>query len=80
MAGELTFGLANQIPELKTQSKASGVYGIDVMVTESGQVKLLEVTVSPDCERAQRDHGDFWNEILDVVMRGRISKNFETVF
>lgn len=80
MCAELTYGLGEGIEGLKAEKNRFGVYGVDVMITESEQVKLLEVTVSPDCERAQRDHPDFWKDVFDSVFRKQVSDDFEVIF
>eukprot|EP00271_Cylindrocystis_brebissonii_P001248 TRINITY_DN11574_c0_g1_i2.p1 TRINITY_DN11574_c0_g1~~TRINITY_DN11574_c0_g1_i2.p1 ORF type:complete len:348 (+),score=61.60 TRINITY_DN11574_c0_g1_i2:84-1127(+) len=38
-------------PEMRSK-RARAIYGVDVMLTEDMQPKLLEVTYSPDCTRA----------------------------
>lgn len=80
LSEELFYGLGKSFEGLRKDSKGSGVYGIDVMFDSDYNAKLLEVTVSPDCERAQRDHPTFWNQILDLICFGKQSKNFEKIF
>ena len=80
VVAELFFGLSQQVDKLKQEKLGCGVYGLDFMVDAEGQMKLLEVTVSPDCDRAQRDYPNFWNEILGSLMFGKQSENLFRVF
>jgi tubulin--tyrosine ligase-like protein 12 len=43
------------------------VYGVDVMVNEDFEPKILEVTFSPDCKRACKFNPDFFNEVFDCL-------------
>lgn len=80
VVADLFFGLSRQVSKLKQEQFGCGVYGLDFMVDGSGQAKLLEVTVSPDCQRAQRDYPNFWNEIFGVLLFGEQSPNLSRVF
>ena len=50
------------------------------MADPEGNLKLLEMTVSPDCERAQRDYPNFWNEIFGSLLYAKQSPNLERIF
>ena len=80
LTSHLFFGLGEQVTTLKSESKCMGMFGIDVMIDGSGDLKLLEVTVAPDCERAQRDYPTFWNESLELMAFGEKTENFSQVF
>jgi len=43
------------------------MYGVDVMVTEDFEAKILEVTFSPDCIRACKFNPDFFNEVFGCL-------------
>ena len=50
------------------------MYGVDVMVTEDGDPKILEVTFQPDCKRACEFNKDFMNEVFGCLFLNE-SKN-----
>lgn len=80
VVADLFFGISQQVSKLKQEQFGCGVYGLDFMVDEGGQAKLLEVTVAPDCQRAQRDYPNFWNEMFGVLLYGEQSENLFRVF
>lgn len=43
------------------------LYGVDVMITDDFEPKLLEFTFSPDCKRACKFNPDFFNEVFDCL-------------
>ena len=43
------------------------LYGIDVMITDEFEPKILEVTFSPDCKRACRFNPEFFNDVFDCL-------------
>ena len=79
IVSEVTYGLAQQIQELKKENLGSGIYGLDFMADHQENLKLLEMTVSPDCERAQRDYPNFWNEIFETLVHAKQSTNLERI-
>lgn len=79
ICSEVFYGLGEQVPQLKEDKLGCGMYGLDFMVERSGEVKLLEITVAPDCERAQRDYPNYWNEILGLLIHGKQSPNLQRI-
>ena len=47
--------------------RSRGVYGVDVMITDQYEPKILEVTFSPDCKRACRFNPEFFNEVFGCL-------------
>lgn len=43
------------------------MYGVDVMITDEYEPKILEVTFSPDCKRACKFNPDFFNEVFGCL-------------
>lgn len=44
-----------------------GMYGVDVMVNQNFEPKLLEFTFSPDCKRACLFNPDFFNDVFGCM-------------
>jgi len=44
-----------------------GLYGIDVMISDDYEPKILECTFQPDCKRACQFHPDFFNEVFGCL-------------
>ena len=47
------------------QSRA--IYGVDAMITDDFNVKVLEFTYSPDCERACKFYPSFYDDIFNCL-------------
>jgi tubulin--tyrosine ligase-like protein 12 len=47
--------------------RCRGIYGVDVMITDDYQPKILEVTFSPDCGRACKFNPQFFNEVFGCL-------------
>lgn len=47
--------------------RARALYGVDVMITEDYEPKILEVTFSPDCGRACKFNPSFFNEVFGCL-------------
>jgi glutathione synthase/RimK-type ligase-like ATP-grasp enzyme len=80
VVAEVFYGLSEEVSTLKKEQNGSGMYGLDFMIDEKGTVKLLEITVSPDCRRAQRDYPGFWNDVLGLMVYGEKNETFDRVF
>jgi tubulin--tyrosine ligase-like protein 12 len=53
---------------------------MDVMVSlPDYQPKLLEMTFSPDCNRACKYHPTFYNDIFECLFFGKENDNIERV-
>ena len=53
---------------------ARAIYGIDVMIDRTTFVpKILEVTYSPDCIRANKFYPSFWNDVFEALYLGKIN-------
>ncbi len=53
------------------QNKNSrAVYGVDIMVDDDMNVKILEITYAPDCNRAVDYYPSFFNDIFEVLFLG----------
>jgi tubulin--tyrosine ligase-like protein 12 len=51
----------------EVSSKCRGMYGIDVMITDEFEPKILEATFSPDCKRACVFNPNFFNEVFGCL-------------
>ena len=87
MVKELFIAVKHNKPEMHSE-KVSGnnnmqsraVYGMDVMVSmPEYQPKLLEMTFSPDCNRACKYHPTFYNDIFECLYLGLENANIERV-
>ena len=47
--------------------RCRSLYGVDVMITDTFEPKILEVTFSPDCNRACVFNPEFFNEIFGCL-------------
>jgi tubulin--tyrosine ligase-like protein 12 len=47
--------------------RSRGLYGVDVMITDTYEPKILEVTFSPDCGRACKFNPNFFNEVFGCL-------------
>lgn len=47
--------------------RCRGMYGIDVMINDKYEPKILEVTFSPDCGRACKFNPNFFNEVFGCL-------------
>jgi tubulin--tyrosine ligase-like protein 12 len=47
--------------------RCRAMYGVDVMITDDYQPKILEVTFSPDCGRACKFNPQFFNEVFGCL-------------
>ena len=47
--------------------RSRAMYGVDVMITDDFQPKILEVTFSPDCGRACKFNPNFFNEVFGCL-------------
>ena len=52
--------------------RCRGMYGVDVMVTDQFEPKILEVTFSPDCNRACKFNPDFFNEVFGCLFLNEV--------
>jgi len=43
------------------------MYGVDVMITEEFEPRILEITFQPDCHRACEFNPDFFNEVFQCL-------------
>ena len=50
-----------------TVSRSRALYGIDVMITDNYEPKILEVTFAPDCKRACIFNPNFFNEVFGCL-------------
>lgn len=53
---------------------ARAMYGVDVILTQDLQPKILEVQFGPDCQAAIGFHRYFWDDILSSVFLDDLSK------
>lgn len=47
--------------------RCRGLYGIDIMITDTFEPKILEATFSPDCKRACVFNPSFFNEVFGCL-------------
>jgi tubulin--tyrosine ligase-like protein 12 len=47
--------------------RSRAMYGVDVMITDDFQPKILEVTFSPDSGRACKFNPNFFNEVFGCL-------------
>lgn len=60
--------------------KSRAVYGMDVMISlPNFQPKLLEMTFSPDCNRACKFYPTFYNDIFECLYFGKENDNIERI-
>lgn len=52
---------------IKNGHMCRGVYGVDVMITDDFDPKILEFTFSPDCKRACVFNPDFFNDLFGCL-------------
>ena len=55
------------------------MYGVDLMLTEDYEPKILEFTFSPDCKRACISSPTFFDDIFQYLFRGEI-RNMEKLY
>ena len=51
---------------IKERPCSKAVYGIDVMLDEEWNPKILEVNFSPDCSRLMKQDSHFWENIFSL--------------
>eukprot|EP01017_Pseudomicrothorax_dubius_P022577 TRINITY_DN24420_c0_g1_i3.p1 TRINITY_DN24420_c0_g1~~TRINITY_DN24420_c0_g1_i3.p1 ORF type:complete len:123 (-),score=26.21 TRINITY_DN24420_c0_g1_i3:17-385(-) len=82
MVKELFVAVAVAAPKMgEAGTYARAVYGLDVMIeAETYQPKLLEVTFSPDCNRACKYHPHFYNDLFSCLfLREDSSANVDRI-
>jgi len=53
------------------------MYGVDFMIDMDFKVKMLEISFSPDCIRANKFYPSFWTDCLECLYLGKVSPNIE---
>lgn len=80
MVRELFMAMTKKYPGMP-HPNCRGVYGMDVMIdAEKFQPKLLELTFSPDCERACKYHPTFYNDMFHLLFLNQDNENYESLF
>jgi len=75
MVKELFIGIKFIKPEMVSK-KSRALYGMDVMFSlPDYQPKLLEMTFSPDCNRACKYHPHFYDDLFECMYLGKDNKN-----
>jgi len=78
MVKEIFTAVNRAHPEMHNKN-CRAIYGMDVMIDEDYQPKLLELTFAPDCKRPSTLNPEFWNDIFDCFFLGE-ERNVDRVF
>jgi tubulin--tyrosine ligase-like protein 12 len=80
MVKELFLAVKRTHPQMHWPN-ARSVYGLDVMIDQHFQPKILEMTYSPDCGRACKYHPTFFEDLFNCLFRNEDEKtNVDKLF